>query len=91
MNERIERVKEEIENFLKNSVDHQNKHIDYILVDPDTNETYVLASDGYDEAIEFTPLSKNSDAISKVSEVTPSYLKPPVSVIIPVIKHVAIS
>ena len=59
MNERIERVKEEIENFLKNSVDHQNKHIDYILVDPDTNETYVLASDGYDEAIEFTPLSKN--------------------------------
>ena len=59
MDERIEKVKNDIETFLKDSVDHQNKHIDYILVDPDTNETYVLASDGYDEAIEFTPLSKN--------------------------------
>ena len=36
-------------------------------------------------------MNKNSDAISKVSDVTPSYLNPPVSVIIPVIKHVAIS
>lgn len=59
MDEKIEKVKKDIETFLKDSVDHQNKHIDYILVDPDTNETYVLASDGNDEAIEFTPLSKN--------------------------------
>ena len=58
MDERIEKVKKDIETFLKDSVDHQNKHIDYILVDSDTNETYVLASDGNDEAIEFTPLSK---------------------------------
>ena len=55
MNERIEKVKNEIESFLKDSIDHQ----DYILVDPNTNETYVLASDGNDEAIEFNPLSKN--------------------------------
>ena len=59
MNERIEKVKNEIESFLKDSIDHQDKHIDYILVDPNTNETYVLASDGNDEAIEFNPLSKN--------------------------------
>lgn len=59
MNERIEKVKNEIESFLKDSIDHQGKHIDYILVDPNTNETYVLASDGNDEAIEFNPLSKN--------------------------------
>lgn len=59
MNERIEKVKYEIESFLKDSIDHQDKHIDYILVDPNTNETYVLASDGNDEAIEFNPLSKN--------------------------------
>ena len=51
MDERIEKVKKDIETFLKDSVDHQNKHIDYILVDPDTNETYVLASDGNDESI----------------------------------------
>jgi hypothetical protein len=61
MDEKIKKVKNDIESFLKDSVDHQNKHIDYILVDPDTNETYVLASDGYDEVIEFTPLSKNYD------------------------------
>ena len=59
MDERIEKVKNEIETFLKDSIDHQNKHIDYILVDPEKNETYVLASDGVDEAIEFTPYSKN--------------------------------
>lgn len=59
MDERIEKVKNDIETFLMESIDHQNKHIDYILVDPDTNETYVLASDGVDEAIEFTPYSKN--------------------------------
>ena len=59
MNERIEKVKNEIESFLKDSIGHQDKHIDYILVDPNTNETYVLASDGNDEAIEFNPLSKN--------------------------------
>lgn len=59
MDERIEKIKNDIETYLKDSVDHQNKHIDYILVDPETNGTYVLASDGNDEAIEFTPLSKN--------------------------------
>lgn len=58
MNERIEKVKNEIESFLKDSIEHQNKHIDYILFDPRNNDTYVLASDGYDEAIEFTPYSK---------------------------------
>ena len=30
MDERIEKVKNDIETFLKDSVDHQNKHIDYI-------------------------------------------------------------
>ena len=59
MNEKIEKIKNDIETFLMESIDHQNKHIDYILVDPEKNETYVLASDGVDEAIEFTPYSKN--------------------------------
>ena len=44
---------------LMENMEHQNKHIDYFLVDQETNETYVLASDGADEAIEFNPLSKN--------------------------------
>lgn len=58
MNEKIKKVKEDIETFLMENMEHQNKHIDYILVDQETNETYVLARDGADEAIEFNPLSK---------------------------------
>ena len=61
MNEKIEKIKNDIETFLKDTMDHQNKHIDYILYDPDNNDTYVLASDGYDEAIEFTPFTKEYD------------------------------
>ena len=59
MNEKIKKVKEYIDTFFMENMEHQNKHIDYILVDQETNETYVLASDGADEAIEFNPLSKN--------------------------------
>lgn len=59
MNYRILKVKNDIELFLKDNMEHQNKHIDYILFNPRTNDTYVLASDGYDEAIEFTPYSKS--------------------------------
>ena len=59
MNEKIQKIKENVETFLMESTEHQNKHIDYVLVNPENNETYVLASDGVDEAIEFTPFSKN--------------------------------
>ena len=59
MNENIKKIKEDIEKFLMEDMEHQNKHIDYILVDPESNETYVLASDGNEEAIEFTPITKN--------------------------------
>ena len=59
MTDKVKEIKENIEKFLSESIDQQNKHIDYILLDQNTNETYVLASDGVDEAIEFTPYSKN--------------------------------
>ena len=59
MNENIKKAKEDIEKFLLEDMEHQNKHIDYILVDPESNETYVLASDGNEEAIEFTPFTKD--------------------------------
>ena len=61
MNEKIEKIKNDIETFLKDSMDHQNKHIDYILYDPDNDNTFVLASDNYGEAIEFTPYTKEYD------------------------------
>ena len=59
MNYKILKLKTDIELFLKDNIEHQNKHIDYILFNPKTNDTYVLVSDGYDEAIEFTPYTKN--------------------------------
>ena len=58
MNYRILKIKNDIELFLKENIEHQNKHIDYILFNPKTNDTYVLASDNYDDAIEFTPYTK---------------------------------
>lgn len=59
MDEKIKEIKENIENFLKDSIEHQDKHIDYILVDKEKDETYILASDGVDSAIEFTPITKD--------------------------------
>jgi len=59
LNEDIKKLKEDIEQFLMEDMEHQNKHIDYILVDPETRATYVLASDGNEEAIEFTPYTKD--------------------------------
>lgn len=59
MNEDIKNVKENIEKFLSEDMEHQDKHIDYILVDPESRETYILASDGNEEAIEFTPYTKD--------------------------------
>ena len=61
MNEKIEKIKNDIVTFLKDTMDHQNKHIDYILYDPDNDNTFVLASDNYGEAIEFTPYTKEYD------------------------------
>lgn len=59
MDEKIKEIKENIEIFLKDSIEHQDKHIDYILVDKEKDETYILASDGVDSAIEFTPITKD--------------------------------
>lgn len=59
MNRKIEEIKNDIESYLKETIDHQNKHIDYILYNSKNDDVYVLASDGYDEAIEFAPYSKN--------------------------------
>ena len=44
MNEKIEKIKNDIETFLKDSMEHQNKHIDYILYDPDNDNIFVNAN-----------------------------------------------
>ena len=51
MEEKVNKVKIEIESFLKDNIEHQNKHIDYIMIDPNTKETFTFASDGLEEMI----------------------------------------
>jgi len=61
MKEFVEKEKLRIEEILKDSMEHQDKKVDYILYKPDTQETNTLASNSSsDEAIEFTPNTKNS-------------------------------
>lgn len=56
----VEKEKSRIEQYLKDSIEHQDKKIDYILYKLDTKETNILASDSFgSNAIEFTPLSKD--------------------------------
>ena len=61
MLEFIEKEKLRIEEIIKNDEEHQNKKVDYILYNKETQETNTLASDPYgEEAIEFTPNTKDS-------------------------------
>ena len=53
MLEFIEQEKLKVENILKEDMEHQDKKIDYILYNPDTMETNILASNSNEEAIEF--------------------------------------
>ncbi|MBQ8424842.1 MAG: hypothetical protein IJY25_00910 [Bacilli bacterium] len=60
MKEFVEKEKNRIEEFLKDSMEHQDKKVDYILYKSDTNETNTLCSNSSsEEAIEFTPITKN--------------------------------
>ncbi len=70
MKEFVEKEKNRIEEFLKDSMEHQDKKVDYILYKSDTNETNTLCSNSSsEEAIEFTPITKNySEGYSNVPE-----------------------
>ena len=49
-----------VQEFLNNNEEHKNKKIDYILVNKDNQQLRILASDGVDEAIEFSPYTKET-------------------------------
>lgn len=55
----VEKAMEEVSEFLINDMEHQSKQICYVLVNNKNYETNTLASDN-EEAIEFTPYSKDS-------------------------------
>lgn len=51
-------IKNNIEEFLMEDIEHKNKGIDYILVNVKKNEYIAVASDGLEEMIEFAPYTK---------------------------------
>lgn len=56
----VEKEKLRVEEILKDSMEHQDKKVDYILYKSNTQETNTLASNSAsDEAIEFTPYTKD--------------------------------
>ncbi|MEF2663364.1 MAG: hypothetical protein U0M92_03490 [Bacilli bacterium] len=57
----VDKVKENIESYLMEDMEHQNKVIDFILYNPETKETQVVASDGLEEMILFASHTKGQD------------------------------
>lgn len=55
----INKIKTSIESYLTENIENEDKAIDFILYNPKTNESYVLASNGVDEIILFAPYTKN--------------------------------
>ena len=70
MNEKIEKIKNDIETFLKDSMEHQNKHIDYILYDPD-NDFLIGNSGGILMNIDFIVI--NIERLSKAADTFDEY------------------
>ena len=53
MNDKVKEVYNDVSEFLHESIEHKNKQIDYILINPSNEDLWVMCSDGYDTAIEF--------------------------------------
>ena len=51
MEEKVNKVKSEVESFLNDNIEHQSKNIDYIMIDKNTKETFTFASDGLENMI----------------------------------------
>ena len=55
MEDIIKQTRDNVEAFFKEDAELQNMQIDLILVNPQTNETITLASDGQEKMIQFAP------------------------------------
>lgn len=55
MEDIIRQTRDNVEAFLREDIELQNMQIDLILVNPQTNETITLASDGQEKMIQFAP------------------------------------
>lgn len=61
MDEIVSKVKNNIESYLIEDMEHQDKEIDFILYNPNTKETQVLASNKDEEIILFAPFTKEQE------------------------------
>lgn len=61
MDEIVSKVKNDIESYLMEDMKHQDKEIDFILYNPNTKETQVLASNKDEEIILFAPFTKEQE------------------------------
>lgn len=62
MNEFINNKRNELETFVKENIEHQNKELQYILY-TDDNKYRILFSDNNEEAIEFSHLKDEYDYV----------------------------
>lgn len=62
MNEYIKNKMNELSNFVKDSTEHQNKELQYVLYSDD-NKYRILFSDNNEEAIEFSHLNNDYDYV----------------------------
>ena len=62
MDEIVDKVKNDIESFLMEDMENHEMEIDYILYNPKTQETQVLASDGNERIFLFAPYTEDDDA-----------------------------
>lgn len=59
------KVKNDIETFLKEDVEHQSDYVYCVLVNPDSEETITIAGDGYESTIIFTPYTTKENGYEK--------------------------
>lgn len=57
----IETIKKNIENSIKEDEELYGTSIDYILINPDNNDTISIISDGAEKIVEFTPYTKKME------------------------------
>ena len=52
MKDKVQEIYNDASEYLRDNIEHQNKQIDYILINPSNDELWVMCSDGVDTAIE---------------------------------------
>ena len=46
MKDKVQEIYNDASEYLRDNIEHQNKQIDYILINPSNDELWVMCSDG---------------------------------------------